>query len=405
MPNSIITPQWVTNETARLLLNNCKFATNVTRWYGDEFQKSGAKVGYTVQARLPQRYQVNKGQVAVIQSVQDTVTPVTITDQANVAIAFGTAQTTMEVSMYRARYIMPAVEALATQLDVDGLSRMYQSTFNSVGTPGTSPTANSTYLAAKTLLTNSGCPMDNRKVLINPGMMAAIVNANTGVFNPARTISEAFKTGAYYEDVLGFSEWWESSNVAMATIATYLGTPVINGTNQTGTTLSIRGFTAASTTLTTGTIFTVANVFAVNPANYASTGGLQQFTVMADASDAAGVVSVTISPAMISQGAYATINSLVVDGATVTIVGVSATANAAQGLAFHQDAFVLAWADLEYFESAVVKARIQSKQYQVAARFQKGADIINDVEVARLDFLYGYANIRPQLACRIQGGA
>lgn len=405
MPNSVITPQWVTNETARLLLNNCKFATNVTRWYGDEFQKSGAKVGYTVQARLPQRYQVNKGQVAVIQSVQDTVTPVTITDQANVAIAFGTAQTTMEVSMYRARYIMPAVEALATQLDVDGLSRMYQSTFNSVGTPGTSPTANSTYLAAKTLLTNSGCPMDNRKVLINPGMMAAIVNANTGVFNPARTISEAFKTGAYYEDVLGFSEWWESSNVAMATIATYAGTPVVNGTNQTGTTLSIRGFTPSSTTLTTGTIFTVGSVFAVNPANYASTGGLQQFTVMADASDAAGVVSVTISPAMISQGAYATINALVVDGATITIVGSSATANAAQGLAFHQDAFVLAWADLEYFESAVVKARIQSKQYQVAARFQKGADIINDVEVARLDFLYGYANIRPQLACRIQGGA
>lgn len=405
MPNSVITPQWTTNETARLLLNNCKFAPNVTRWYGDDFKAGGAKVGYTVQCRLPQQYQVNKGQVAVIASVQDTVTPVTITDQANVAIAFGTAQTTMEVAMYRQRYIMPAVEALANQLDVDGLSRMYQSTYNSVGTPGTSPTANSTYLAAKTLLTNSGCPMDNRKVLINPGMMAAIVNANTGVFNPARTISEAFKTGAYYEDVLGFAEWWESQNVAMATIGTYAGSPVVNGSNQTGTSLIIRGFTANGASLVVGDIFTIASVFAANPMNDASTGSLAQFTVTAAVSDAAGVLTAQISPAIIAAGAYATVNTLPVDGSAITIVGVSATANAAQGLAFHQDAFVLAFADLEYFESAVVKARISSKQYNVAARFQKGADIINDVEVARVDFLYGYANVRPALACRIQGGA
>lgn len=405
MPNSVITPQWVTNETARLLLNNCKFAPNVTRWYGDDFKAGGAKVGYTVQCRLPQQYQVNKGQVAVIASVQDTVTPVTITDQANVAIAFGTAQTTMEVSMYRQRYIMPAVEALANQLDVDGLARMYQSTFNSVGTPGTSPTANSTYLAAKTLLTNSGCPMDNRKVIINPGMMAAIVNANTGLFNPARTVSDAFKAGAYYEDVLGFTEWWETQNIAMATIGTYAGSPVVNGSNQTGNSLTIRGFTPGTTTLVIGDIFTIGSVFAANNMNDASTGSLQQFTLVAGAADAAGLLTATISPPIITQGAYTTVSALPVDGAAITIVGTSATANAAQGLAFHPEFCVLAFADLEFFESAVVKARISSKQFNVAARFQKGADIINDIEVARVDFLYGYANVRPQLACRIQGGA
>lgn len=405
MSNTIITPQWVTNETARLLLNICKFATSTTRWYGDDFKAGGAKVGYTVQARLPWRVQVNKGQVAVLASVQDVVTPVTITDQANVAIAFGSAQTTMEVAMYRSRYIMPCIEALATQLDFDGLSRMYAATFNSVGTPGTSPTANSTYLAAKTLLTNSGCPMEGRKIIINSGMMAAIVNANTGVFNPGRVIGEAFRSGAYYEDVLGFAEWWESQNVAMATIGTYAGSPVVNGSGQTGTSLLIRSFTGASANLVVGDLFTIANVFAVNAANYQSTGSLQQFRVTQAVSDVAGALTATIEPAMIAAGAYATINALPVDGAAITMVGVSATANAAQGLAFHQEAYVLAFADLEFFESAVVKSRIQSKQYNIAGRFQKGSDIINDVEVARLDFLYGYACIRPQLACRIQGGA
>lgn len=405
MPNTIITPQWVMKTGAAILVNNTKFAGNVTRFYADDFKAEGAKVGYTVQVRLPQRYTVGSSAAVVAQAVQDTVVPVTITSQKNIAISFTSASLTMEVSSYRDRYLKPQIVRLANQIDQDGLSTCYLGTFNTVGTPGTSPTANSTYLSANTLLSNSGCPIDGRKVITNPGMMAAIVNANTAIFNPQAVIAAAFRTGQYATDVLGFEEWYQDQNVAMFTVGTYAGTPRVNGAGQAGTSLALKGFTGSSTTLVAGDHFTIANVNAVNPQNYVSTGSLQQFELTAGVSDVAGNLTATITPSIIVNGQYQTVDSFPADSALITMVGTSATANCAQGLAFHPDAFVLAMADLLYPESAVVKERMSDKQTGIAMRFIKGYSADTDIEIARMDVLYGWKVIRPELACIVQGGA
>ena len=107
--NTLITPDWITKEAARLLLNSLKFAGNVSRSYDDQFKQAGAKVGYTVKARLPQRFRTTKGQAFQQQAITDSFVPVTLTDQANVAFAFSSASLTMEVEEYRARYVKPAV--------------------------------------------------------------------------------------------------------------------------------------------------------------------------------------------------------------------------------------------------------------------------------------------------------
>ena len=56
MANSFITPTWVLKDVARVAVNNLKFAANIERWYDDKFKVTGAKVGYTVSGRLPQRF-------------------------------------------------------------------------------------------------------------------------------------------------------------------------------------------------------------------------------------------------------------------------------------------------------------------------------------------------------------
>lgn len=406
MPNTIITPQWVLATGAAILQNNCRFAGNVKRFYGSDYVVEGAKVGYTIQYRLPQRYTVGTGTTITPQSVQDTVVPVTLTTQNNVPLSFNVQSLTVEVSMFRDRYIKPALVRLGNQIDQAGLQTCFSATFNFVGTPGTSPSANSTYLSANVLLSNSGCPEEGRKVIINPGMMAAIANANFSLFNPQAKISEAFKTGQFATDVLGFEEWYQDQNVYMNTNGTFVGTPVINGSNQTGTSLSIRGFTSGSTTLNVGDRFTIGSVYAVNPQNYNSTGSLQQFAQQVQVSDTTGTLTATILPSIIASGQYQTVDSLPVDGAAVTInTGLSATANAAQGLAFHEDAYVLAMADLMYPESAVVKERLSDKDTGIAMLLTKGYDVINFVEITRLDVLYGYKVVRPELACAVVGGA
>ena len=85
MANSLVTPTWYTKEVARILVNNLKFASNVNRTYDDAYVQSGAKVGYTVNARMPQRYQVTEGQALQTQALNDQFVPITLTHQKNIA--------------------------------------------------------------------------------------------------------------------------------------------------------------------------------------------------------------------------------------------------------------------------------------------------------------------------------
>ena len=107
MANSLVTPTWYTKEVARILVNNLKFAANVNRSYDDQYVQAGAKVGYTVNARLPQRFQVTAGQALQVQGINDQYVPITLTSQKNVAYSWSTASMTQEIDAVRERYVKP----------------------------------------------------------------------------------------------------------------------------------------------------------------------------------------------------------------------------------------------------------------------------------------------------------
>ena len=62
MANTLATPSWTTKEVARSFINKLVFLANVNRTYDDQYEIAGAKVGNTVNARLPQRFTVTDGQ-------------------------------------------------------------------------------------------------------------------------------------------------------------------------------------------------------------------------------------------------------------------------------------------------------------------------------------------------------
>ena len=159
--NVLVTPTRVMREIGRRLVNIMKFGNNANRSYNDEFFANGAKQGYKVNARLPQRYQVSKGQALNISAVSDAIVPIELTDQAHIGLEFSSASLTLEIDDYKKRYIDPAVDALVNQVDYDGLTRMYQAVAMCVGTPGTIPqttSANQTYLNATVKLANAAVP-------------------------------------------------------------------------------------------------------------------------------------------------------------------------------------------------------------------------------------------------------
>jgi len=408
--NEIVTPSWVMKEIGRRLVNNLKFAANVMRSYDGQYVQSGAKQGFTVNARLPQRFKVNKGQALNPQPVVDRVVPITLSDQANVGIEFSTASLTMEVDSYREKCIAPAIDTLANAVDSDGLVRSYKDIYWTVGVPGTNPASNSIYLDAGVKLDNASVPESQRVSMLSSGMHAAIANANVAIFNPATTVSEIFRKGQFGKEALGISEWFKDQNVDTHTVGALGGTPLVVGASQTGSTVDIDGWTAAvGNRLLEGDVIQLAGTRSTNTQSYRSTGQLQDFVVTADVeSDATGLTSdVPISPSITVAGNLQTVTASPADNAIVTIFGHASSyagLTSAQGLVYHPEAFALVMADLEMPEGLWVSERVSNEALGIAIRFLKDYSIMTDQSPARVDVLYGWKTVRAEMAVRVCGG-
>jgi hypothetical protein len=408
--NTLITPDWITKETMRLATNNLKFVGNIDRSYDDQYVQAGAKVGATVKIRLPQRFRTTKGQALQVQSINDQYVPATITDQAHVDMSFSSADLTLSVDNFTARYIKPAGEQLANTMDYDGLSRCYLDVYQSVGTPGTTPSANSTYLDANVKMTNSATPVSSRKAVLSAQAHATIANANLTLFNPVKQISEVYRSGMFAGDALGVDEWYMDQNVASHTTGTFTSsTPLTNGANQTGTSLITNGWASGATTIKKGDVFTIAGVYAVNPQNYQSTGQLQDFVVTADASDTTGAITFSISPSIITSGQLQTVSASPADDAVILFrgqtgaTGTLATTSSPQNLIFLKEAFAMVSADLDMPQGGAKSSRISSNKLGFSMRFVEQYNIQTDQNAARIDVLYGFKTLRPEFACRVWG--
>ena len=189
MANTLATPSWTTKEVARAFINKLVFLAHVNRTYDDQYVQAGAKVGNTVNARLPQRFTVTDGQALQLQNLYDQTVPITLTNQKNVAFGYSSAQATTELDNIRTRYVNPGAEALANAAEVLAFDNVYTDIYSSVGTPGTTPTATLTYLQAGVKLTDLSTPLLGRVAMLDPLAMSTLADTTTSLFNPSAVIA------------------------------------------------------------------------------------------------------------------------------------------------------------------------------------------------------------------------
>jgi hypothetical protein len=407
--NTFLTPNWVTKEVARFWKNELVFGRLVNRGLDSQYMQAGAKVGYTVNYRLPQRFVPVEGQQLVQQSILNQTTPITITHQKHVGFGWSTADATMVVEDARKRYIMPAAIALANVVDVDGFNTVWPAVYNSIGAPGVPNTASLTYLQAQAILTNGGVPRPYC-IVVDPMSMVQIVNTGLTYFNPQKEKSEDYVRGKFAGDALGIDDWYQSVNVASYTTGTFTAsTPLVNGAGQTGSTISTDGWASGATSLVAGDSFTIAGVYQVNPISYVNTGVLQKFTVTANTSDSAGAIAaLPISPQIITSGPLQTVSNAPADNAVITVVGATSASSGTlaatltkQSLAFNEDAFVLVMADLEKDLAGAEAERIRSEVSNFSIRWTQQYNIQTDQQPSRLDIIYGWAAPLPYFALRL----
>jgi hypothetical protein len=221
------------------------------------------------------------------------------------------------------------------------------------------------------------------------------------LFNPTDTISKQFKNGMMGTGVLGYDE----VNMSQSIKQFMTGTRTATG-NSVTTTVTAEGATSlaltvgSGLTVKAGDVFTIGSVNAVNPQTRESTGSLFQFVALADATAVSTAITVTVAPIYSASNALATVDALPASGAAVVFVG-AASSQYAQNLVYHKDAITFATADLLLPQGVDMAAR--AVHNGISLRVVRQYDINNDRMPCRIDVLYGYSAIRPQMACRLWG--
>ena len=403
MANSILTIDMITRKALEILENNLVITRNVNRQYDDSFAVSVAKIGSTLRIRLPDRALVTDGAALQVQDDAEQSTTLTVASQKHIGVNFTTAELTLQLDDFAERVLKPRISQLASSIDAD-VANAYKAIFNTVGTPGVSPATALVLLQAQQKLNESAAGMAPRYATVNPAANAGLVNGLSGFFNPTDTISKQFKNGMMGTGVLGFDEINMSQSIKVHTTGSRAGTILVNGavSTQGQSTISIDGLTGATDTVTVGDVFTIANVFAVNPQTRESTGSLQQFVVTAAQTGVSNALAnMAISPPIYtSTSALATVDSFPADNAAVTFVGTASTAYP-QNMIYHKDAIAFATADLVLPTGVDMAAR--AVHNGISLRIIRDYDINNDRMPCRIDVLYGFSTIRPQMACRLWG--
>lgn len=403
--NSLLTIDMITLKALEILENNLVLTRNVNKQYDPEFAKEGAKIGTTLRIRLPDRALVTDGAALQVQDLLDQSTTLTVASQKHIGLNFTSAEFVMQMDDFADRYLKPRISQLASTVDAD-VATCYKDIYQSVGTPGTTPATSLVLLQAMQKLNEMAAPEMPRYGTVNPAANASLVEGMKGFFNPTDTISRQFKNGMMGEGVLGYEEINMSQSIQMHTTGSRTATP---STLTIQTTVSTQGQAtiavtgdSGSATFKKGDILTIASVYSVNPQTRQSTGSLQQFVVTADTTASSGTwATLPISPAIYTAShALATVDSFPQSSAVVTVMGAASTSYP-QNLVYHKNAITFATADLLLPGGVDLASRKEHNGMSI--RIVRAFDINNDRMPTRMDILYGFKVIRPEMAVRIWG--
>jgi len=405
MSNTTLTASIIAKAAVAILDNELVMAKKVFRGYEDDFSKkvNGYEQGETISIRKPADFIVRTGATASAQNVVEGKTSITVNKRIGVDFKFTSQELTLNIKELSERVIKNAMVQLANNMDMD-LHALYKDVPNWVGTPGQTINSFSDFSAGPQRLDEYAVDQSGRCAVLSPPDHWGLVGSQTSLYND--TINKpSYRSGSV--GMVGNVDTYMSQNVATHTTGSDLSGTV--GSSITTATITYdavkdtnqQTITTSSVSFNAGDVFTIADVYAVNPVTKASLGFLKQFTVVSYAAD-----TLVFSPAMIWTGAFknVAVTSGVTDlnGKAITGVGTASTGYR-QNMIFTEKAFALVTVPLVSPPGAVDVGRQTYKGTSV--RVIPVYDGISDESMWRLDVLYGVKTVDPRQAVRISGAA
>lgn len=335
MANSFFTVSAISKEVVRLMENELVMGKSVGT---DNLENEVVKSGGSVKIRRQMQYlgqDNNLDLSAYAEDITEGTVTVTLDQTWSNKVTIGALDRTLSFDRYSEQILQPMARRAAEKIEAS-IAALYPAFYWFDGTPGTPPATYSAIADAGAIFTDGGNATGGRKAFHSPLVSAKLSALIQGTYvdgNNKKALEEA-TVGKY----AGFMNY-ETVFAPTHTVGPLGGTPLVKGASQNVTyatakdtwsqTLITDGWTAAAAArLKAGDIITLDAVFAVNPNTKASTGRLQTFTVLADASsNGSGQATITISPPIITSGAFQTVTNAPADTAPILVkTGTAATA-------------------------------------------------------------------------------
>jgi hypothetical protein len=404
MANTYLTPTLIAEEALAQFKNSLNMVGFVDRQLDGTFEAQ--KAGDTMKVRRRTRYAAVNGP-DVTGAIQDTIEgsiTVTLDQYKSVPINISSQELTHDIVDFSEQHIQPAMVELAQQVE-SSLTGLYKEVWNQVGTPGTTPSTISDAMLPKTRLNLAGVPMDNKRSSFYEPVAAGELSAVLGTVFPTSIAELAIEEGTIRR-YAGF-QWMENQSIVQHTVGAYAGTPLVNGAAQNVAYSTVKddykqnlitdGWTATVSELNEGDRFNIADVYEVNPKTRQTTGQLQTFVVRSDiTADGSGNKTISISPPIISSGAFQTVDSAPADNAAITVVSGTASTTYPQNIAMHKNAFTLAVAQLADPMGGADVARKSEDGISIRVVMQYQG--LTDQNLVRFDILYAAVAQNPGMA-------
>ena len=413
-------------EALDVLTNSLTFSRTVSRKYNKAWERMGGKIGDTFNIRVPGYFNRVAGAGAVPGGYNDTAVPVVLS-QYNSSVVFTSKEMTLNVDDMKRNVLNPLLEPIWEGIDTDGLALVNTGVYQWAGTPGTSITTLTPFLQAKaTMEMQSSKPSgQDCNGALNPFMQATMLGNFPAYFNPQAELGKDIIKGELgtYAGI----KYFTTANIPAHTTGSFASasptvaaSPAIsNATGYTSIATASWGSNSAYV-LKIGDSITISGVYAWNPANRSNSGILRQFTVVGGSAvgtqpvnDGSGNMTLLLNPPMVATGATQNVSALPTGTGNAIYVWGDASANknatlstaivSPTSLAFYEDAFTLAIADLEDVnnQGGAESIRIRDPRTNLNLRLTKWYDGIADQGILRADVLYGWAAPRPGFAARV----
>jgi hypothetical protein len=313
--------------------------------------------------------------------------------------------------------------ALANQIDQD-LHAETKKFYSWVGTPGQDINSYSDLTKGPQRLDEMAVEQDGRIGLLHPSDAWAMLGSLSGLTAQTKEATDALTRAKL--PMLGNIDWYSTQNAGTVTTGTRSGNTTIDGADQNVTYASVKDGNwvqdldlddlGAAKTVTAGEVFTIADVYACNPLTKARLPYLQQFTVITGVtSSGAEAGTITISPPIITSGAYQTVvcagtsSTAPDDGAAVQWMGSDTEADTDAttykfGTIFRPEALALVSAKLVMPYSGEADYATDPET-GLTVRYWRTSDGTNDTHLHRFDVVYGVKMVDPRRGTRISGTA